>query len=49
MTKVAATEMVEGEISRVSEVYEKVKNELIHKTDDILKRNKKSISNIKNS
>lgn len=49
MTKVAVTEMVEGEILRVGEIYEKVKNELVNKTDEILKRNKKSISNIKNS
>lgn len=49
MTKVAATEMVENEIGRVSEIFEKVKDDMVTKTDNILMKNKKSISNIKNT
>lgn len=49
MTKVTTSEMVENEIIRVGELYDKVKEELIDRTDGILKKNKKSISNIKNT
>jgi phage-related tail protein len=49
MTKSTTIEMVEGEVVRVSGIYEKVKTDLIEKTDGILKQNKKSISNIKNT
>lgn len=49
MTKVTTTEMVENEIGRVSEVFERVKDDMVNKTDSILARNKKSISNIKNT
>lgn len=49
MTKVTASEMVETEVVRVSEVYEKVKKDLIEKTDGILQQNKKSISHIKST
>ena len=49
MIKVVTTEMVENEIGRVSEIFEKVKEDLVTKTDNILARNKKSISNIKNT
>ena len=47
--KITTTETIENEIGRVSEVFEKVKDELVEKTDNILKKNKKSISNIKNT
>jgi F0F1-type ATP synthase membrane subunit b/b' len=49
MTKVTASEMVENEITRISDIYDKVKEELITKTDSILKKNKKSIANIKDT
>ena len=49
MMKITTTETIENEIGRVSEVFEKVKDELVEKTDNILKKNKKSISNIKNT
>ena len=43
MMKITTTETIENEIGRVSEVFEKVKDELVEKTDNILKKNKKSI------
>lgn len=49
MTKITASEMVESEITKVGEIYEKVKKDLIEKTDGILQQNKKSISHIKSS
>jgi len=49
MTKMTTSEMVENEIHRISDIYEETKNDLINKTDNILLRNKKSISNIKNT
>ena len=49
MIKVTTNEKVDSEVLRLTEVFTEIKDNLIEKTDSILKRNKKSIANIKNS
>ena len=49
MIKATTNEKVDTEVMRLTEVFTEIKNNLIDKTDLILKRNKKSLANIKNS
>jgi hypothetical protein len=49
MIKVTTTEKVDGEVGKLTEAFTEVKNSLIVKTEAILLKNKKSISNIKNT
>lgn len=49
MIKITTTEKVDGEVGKLTDAFNEVKNSLIDKTDAILKKNKKSISNIKNT
>lgn len=49
MIKMTTSEKVDGEVGKLTEAFNEIKQRLIEKTDEILKRNKKSISNIKNT
>lgn len=49
MIKITTAEKLDSEIYKLSDAFNEIKDSLIEKTDSILKKNKKSISNIKNS
>ena len=49
MIKITTTEKVDGEVTKLTEVFNEIKENLVERTDAILKKNKKSISNIKNT
>jgi len=47
MIKATTVEKVDSEVHQLSEAFTLIKTELIAKTNSILQKNKKSISNIK--
>ena len=49
MIKLTTSEKVDGEVTKLTEVFTEIKDNLIERTDTILKKNKKSIANIKNT
>lgn len=49
MIKITTSEKVDGEVEKLTDAFNSIRDSLIEKTDTILKKNKKSISNIKNT